>query len=97
VIGMDLRNEIRKANNIEPTWGDNNPKTDWKRAAETCGDKVLKIATNWLVFIGGLNYQLDLTPVQKAPIQLSVPNKLVYTGHFYGFSWSVSWDKISYE
>jgi len=34
---MDLRNEIRKAHNIDPTWGDNNPKTDWKRAAEACG------------------------------------------------------------
>lgn len=33
VIGMDLRNEIRKANGIKPTWGTGDPKTDWKRAA----------------------------------------------------------------
>lgn len=29
---------------------------------------------------------------------MSVPNKLIYTGHFYGFSWSVpSWNQVSYE
>jgi hypothetical protein len=48
--------------------------------------------------IGGLFYQLDLTDVRYAPIQLNVPNKLVYTGHFYGFSWLViSWRLWSYE
>jgi hypothetical protein len=48
--------------------------------------------------VGGLNYQLDLTNVQKAPITFSVPNKLVYTGHFYGFSWPIpSWSLVSFE
>lgn len=31
---MDMRNQIRAANKIEPTWGDGNPRTDWKRAAQ---------------------------------------------------------------
>lgn len=30
---MDLRNEIRKAHGLEGSWGDGNPKTDWKRAS----------------------------------------------------------------
>ena len=29
-----MRNQIRKANGLQPTWGDGNAKTDWKRAAE---------------------------------------------------------------
>jgi hypothetical protein len=48
--------------------------------------------------VSGLNYQLDLTGVANAPIKLSVPNKLIYTGHFYGFSWPIpSWSLVSYE
>lgn len=100
VIGMDLRNELRKAHGLSATWGDNNPLTDWKRAAKICSDKVQKIAPHWLIFVAGLDYQLDLTPVHKSPLVLSVPNKLVYTGHFYGFSWVspqiTSWNLVSY-
>lgn len=95
---MDLRNEIRKANGVDPTWGDGNPVTDWHRAATICGEKVLKIAPDWLIFVGGLNYQLDLTAVFNKPIEYSVKNKLVYTGHFYAFSWPVpSWILVSYD
>ena len=68
VIGMDIRNEIRKAHGIEGTWGDQNPLTDWRRAAKKCSDKVLAIAPHWLILVGGLHYQLDLTGVQNAPL-----------------------------
>lgn len=48
--------------------------------------------------VSGVNYQLDLTGVQTATIRYSVPNKLIYTGHFYGFSWPIpSWAMVSYE
>jgi hypothetical protein len=30
---------------------------------------------------------MDLTGVYNHPIRLRIPNKLVYTGHIYGFSW----------
>ena len=33
VIGMDLRNQLRKAHGLTPSWGDGKPLTDWKRAA----------------------------------------------------------------
>ncbi len=33
--------------------------------------------------MGGLNYQIDLTGVYNSPIKLSIPNKVVYTGHLY--------------
>lgn len=98
VIGMDLRNELRKANGLEASWGSDIPLTDWLRAAKICGEKVLKIAPHWLILVAGLNYQLDLTCVLKTPLEFSVKNKLVYSGHFYGFSWPVaSWALVSYD
>ena len=30
VVGADLRNELRKANGIAPTWGSGNQDTDWQ-------------------------------------------------------------------
>jgi endoglucanase len=97
---MDLRNELRKAHGMSATWGDGNPLTDWKRAAKICSDIVQTITPHWLIFVSGLDYQLDLTGVYKSPLELKVPNKLVYTGHFYGFSWVspqiTSWNMVTY-
>ena len=89
VIGFDLRNEIRKTPSLSASWGDNNILTDWKRAAILGSNEVLKSNPQMLVFVGGINYQLDLTDVRMSPIGclISDPNKLIYTGHFYGFSW----------
>lgn len=51
-----------------------------------------------MILVGGINYQLDLTFIKDDPLTLSVPNKLVYTGHFYGFSWPIpSWSVYSYD
>lgn len=52
-----------------------------------------------LIIVSGLNFSLDLTPIKKSPIQnLIVPNKLIYSGHFYGFSWVIlSWKTWTYE
>ena len=93
VIGMDLRNEIRRTGLKAPTWGSGKKETDWRIAAEIAGNQVLEIAPHWLIFVGGIDYQLDFTNVKNAPCRLNVPNKLVYTGHFYGFSWVFGmWD-----
>jgi hypothetical protein len=58
---------------------------------------VLKIAPHWLIIVGGLHFQLDLTPIQTTPLSYSVPNKLVYSGHFYSFSWPPSMASFNYE
>lgn len=93
---MDLRNEVRKSHMGSPTWGDGSA-TDWKKAAETIGNDILDIAPHWLIIVGGIDYQLDLTGVHQFPIKLKVPNKLIYSGHFYGFSWGpgVIWNIMS--
>lgn len=53
----------------------------------TIANRIHQIAPHWLIIVGGLNYQLDLQAVIKYPLELNIPNKLVYSGHFYGFSW----------
>lgn len=98
VIGMDLRNEIRRSGTKIPTWGGGNKATDWKMAAEISGNQLQEIAPHWLIIVGGIDYQLDLTKVYEHPVKLHIPNKLVYTGHFYGFSWVFGmWDIRSEE
>lgn len=85
---------------MNATWGDGNPLTDWKRAAKICADKVQALAPHWLIFVAGLDWQLDLTGVKDSPLHLKIPNKLVYTGHFYHFSWTsaniTTWNLVSY-
>src|SRR5690349_1368130 len=47
VIGADLHNEPHG----QATWGDGNPATDWRAAAERAGNKVLATNPDWLIFV----------------------------------------------
>jgi endoglucanase len=67
VIGMDVRNEVRRSYAGEPTWGDGT-RYDWKKAAETAGNRIHKIAPHWLIVVGGMNYQTDFTAVKDKPV-----------------------------
>ncbi len=80
VIGADLRNEPR----ADATWG-GNAATDWHAAAERGGNAVLSVNPNLLIFVEGINYAADLTGVAQLPVQLKVPNRLVYEAHDYSF------------
>jgi endoglucanase len=99
VVAADLRNELRKANGVAPTWGSGDVATDWKLAAENCGNAVLEANQQLLIIVEGLDYANVLLPeeatgstlcetchVQKHPVKLAVPDRLVYSGHVY------SWD-----
>jgi endoglucanase len=83
VIGADLRNEPR----VNATWG-GAASTDWQAAAERGGDAVQSVNPNLLIFVEGVNYALDLTGVAALPIQLNVPDHLVYETHDYSFDYS---------
>jgi endoglucanase len=88
VIGADLDNEPHGA----ATWGDGNPATDWRAAAEGAGNAVLEANPDWLIFVEGIEHQADdwywwggnLSLAAQLPIQLSEPDKLVYEAHDYG-------------
>ena len=88
VIGADLHNEPHGP----ATWGDGNPRTDWRAAAERAGNAVLQANPDWLIFVEGIEHQADdwywwggnLALAGQLPVQLSVPNKLVYEAHDYG-------------
>jgi hypothetical protein len=87
VIGNDLRNEIRNDDRemLWPSWNTLNESTDWKAAATLAANKIHEIDPNQLIFIEGLNYANDMSPIKKSPIMLNVKNKLVYSFHYY--SW----------
>ncbi|MFI1564239.1 glycoside hydrolase family 5 protein [Streptomyces sp. NPDC020490] len=88
VIGADLHNEPRG----QATWGDGNPKTDWKMASEKAGNTIHSVNPDWLIFVeGNDNYKNETTwwggelrGVKDHPVKLKEANKVVYSAHDYG-------------
>ena len=88
VIGADLASEIHGA----ATWGDGNPSTDWRLAAQQAGNAILAVNPDWLIVVEGIEvYHGDpywwggnLKGARQFPVQLSRPDKLVYSAHDYG-------------
>jgi endoglucanase len=96
VIGADLHNEPHDP----ATWGDGNAQTDWAAAAQRAGNAVLAANPDWLIIVegiqsaGNLSYWWggNLSQAGAHPVQLNVPNRLVYSAHdypasVYGQSW----------
>jgi len=96
VVGMDLRNELRRAHGHSPTWGDGNVKYDWAKAAEKAGNLVLSVNENLLIIVEGLEYAGTVEGAKIHPIQLSKPQQLVYSGHLYTwfFDSSLPYDQL---
>ncbi|MBC7658486.1 MAG: cellulase family glycosylhydrolase [Chitinophagaceae bacterium] len=101
VVGVDLRNEVRTQHwrgtifPEVPNWGKGNHQ-DWHKAAQNLGNRILNQNPSLLIVVEAINWEgtvpilgsgdrpfLRLVP--KTPIQLAVPNKLVYAVHSYGF------------
>jgi len=79
VIGADLRNEPRGI------WGTMTWNM-WASAAEKAGEALLKLQPNWLMFVEGVSSANDCSGAIRRPIELSVPDRVVYSSHVY--SWS---------
>jgi aryl-phospho-beta-D-glucosidase BglC (GH1 family) len=87
VIGADLHNEPHGM----ATWGDGNPATDWRLAAEQAGNAILAVNPNWLIIVEGIqtyNSQSDwwggnLMGAGQFPVILNVANRVVYSPHDY--------------
>jgi endoglucanase len=88
VIGADLANEPHGP----ATWGDGNASTDWRLAAQQAGNAILAANPEWLIIVEGIEqYHGDsywwggnLEGARQFPVNLSVPDKLVYSAHDYG-------------
>jgi endoglucanase len=95
IIGADLANEPHSS----VTWGDGNPNTDWRLAAEQAGNAILAVSPDWLIIVEGIDtFQGDsywwggnLEGAARFPVRLSRPDKLVYSAHDYGPE--VSWQQ----
>ncbi len=68
---------------------------DWKIAAKTASDEILKVNPDHLIIVEGLDYANIMLPIKLSPLKLSVPNKLIYSYHIY--SWQSMVDYSSYE
>jgi endoglucanase len=88
VVGADLSNEPHGA----ATWGDDNPATDWRLAAERAGNAILDVNPDWLIIVEGIQHiggdtywwGGNLSAAALAPVRLSRPERLVYSAHDYG-------------
>jgi endoglucanase len=89
VAAMDIKNEPRHAtvggNAVGPAWG-TAVETDFAAMYTTVGNLLHQVDPNLLIICEGLNYAGDLTGVASHRIQLTEPNKVVYSMHDY--SWS---------
>ncbi len=91
VIGMDLRNEPHSVGENGACW-DCGGERDWHLAAQRAGDTILEMNPKLLIFVEGVDeYRGDsywwggnLEGVRYSPVELSIPNQLVYSAHEYG-------------
>lgn len=79
VVGADLRNEPRGL------WGTMNWNA-WAAAAEAASEALLEMQPDWLMFIEGISSANDCSGARKRPVQLSIPNRVVYSSHVYAWS-----------
>jgi endoglucanase len=82
VVAVDLRNELRSG----AQWGGPDPSVDWHAAAERGGDAVLAEDPALLIMVEGTAYSLNFENAANLPIHLTVPGRLVYSPHAYGWS-----------
>ncbi len=94
IFAIDIKNEPHG----KVTWGDNNPDTDFAAWCERCGNEILDINPNLLIFCEGIDHYTNqqkqeylyacwggnLQWVTDRPINLKNPKKLVYSPHQYG-------------
>jgi endoglucanase len=85
VVGVDLRNEVRSP------WG-RFTWYSWATAAEKAAGRLLHMQPDWLVIVEGVQSANDISGARLRPIELTIPNRLVYSAHVYGWS---GWGSLS--
>jgi len=87
VVGFDLHNEPHDP----ATWGDGSSTTDWRLAAERAGNAIQAINPHVLIIVEGIQtvagdtywWGGNLKNAGAFPVELGVPNQLVYSAHDY--------------
>ncbi len=87
VIGCDLHNEPHDP----ATWGSGDTSTDWRLAAQRCGNAIQAVNPHLLIIVEGIQsvngdyywWGGNLEAAGSAPVQLNVANQLVYSTHDY--------------
>jgi endoglucanase len=69
----------------QPSWGDNNPITDWPAAAERAANEIQQINSNLLIIVEG-DFWATWFGASYRPVHLAVANHLVYSPHNYASS-----------
>lgn len=97
VIAVDLHNEPHG----QAQWGNGDPSTDWKAAAEKAGNAVLNANPNLLIIVEGIQFGKNgdsywwggaVDKVRELPVNLDISNKVVYSPHDYGYGvWPQPW------
>ncbi|MBM7479779.1 glycoside hydrolase family 5 protein [Oerskovia jenensis] len=96
VVGMDLRNEVRRDILDDPNWGMGD-KNDLYKSYQQAGVAIQRANPDVLVIMEGINWQgipLDglfhdrphLKPVANLSNTLPYPDKLVYAAHIYAYT-----------
>mmetsp|Transcript_18511 Transcript_18511/g.51523 ORF Transcript_18511/g.51523 Transcript_18511/m.51523 type:complete len:702 (-) Transcript_18511:157-2262(-) len=83
VVAHDLRNEPHSYNGLQPVWGGGDPATDYKMAMQNAGNAVLAVNPDTLIVIEGLCFGMELRFIKHSPMELDLPNKIVYEVHNY--------------
>ena len=90
VVGIDLHNEPH-----DPAcWGCGDTSRDWRLAAQRAGNAVLSANPDLLIMVEGVQshngvngwWGGNLMGVAQYPVQLDVPDRLVYSAHDYATS-----------
>lgn len=87
VVAADLHNEPHGP----ADWGSGVQATDWRLAAERCGNRILQANPDWLIVVEGVEkvgnshywWGGDLSQAERFPVRLKTPNRLVYSTHEY--------------
>jgi len=87
VVAFDLHNEPH----AEATWGSGDAATDWRLAAQRAGNAILAAHPEILIIVEGVevvagNYYWwggNLRGVAAAPVQLDLPDHVIYSPHEY--------------
>jgi hypothetical protein len=97
VVGAELYNEVRRDLLQDPTWGGGGD-TDWWAASLRAANRIQREASrDMLIVVGGINfvgiptpytehYRPELAPVAQLSHALAIPDKLVYSSHFYAYT-----------